>query len=77
MTGTSGAPVSRASATAPGISARTTYAAEIPPSGKTQTISPSPSSRRALRYAAAGACRSTGMCRIRSIAQPTGLSQIS
>lgn len=39
----------------------------MPASGKPHTASPSPSSRRAVRYAAAGASRSTGMCFIRSI----------
>ena len=44
----------------------------MPASGNAPTASPSRSRLRARRYAAAGAWRSTGMCRIRSIAQPTG-----
>ena len=44
----------------------------MPASGNAPTASPSRSRLRARRYAAAGARRSTGMCRIRSIAQPTG-----
>ena len=61
-TGSSGAPVSRASATAPGIRARTVQERLTPASGNTPTASPSRSSRRAWRYAAAGARRSTGTC---------------
>ena len=43
--GTSGAPVARASATAPGISARTVYDVLTPASGKIPTASPSPQQR--------------------------------
>ena len=39
----------------------------MPASGKIATASPSRSRRRAVRYAAAGASRSTGMWPIRSI----------
>lgn len=39
----------------------------MPASGKPHTASPSRSSRLAMRYAAAGASRSTGMCCIRLI----------
>ena len=47
--GTSGAPVSRASATAPGISARTVYDVLTPASGKRPTASPRRSRDRARR----------------------------
>ena len=75
--GTSGAPVSRASAAGPRISDRTAYACEIPASGKIPTASPSRSSRRAVRYAAAGASRSTGTCRIPTMARRAGESHTS
>ena len=44
--GSSGAPVSRARATAPGIRARTVYDVLTPASGKIPTASPSPQQRR-------------------------------
>ncbi|KRF37055.1 hypothetical protein ASG94_06680 [Nocardioides sp. Soil805] len=70
-TGTTGTPVSRDSAATPRISERTVKEWDTPASGKAQTASPSRSSRRARRYAAAGASRSTGTCFIRSIAART------
>ncbi|CAA9378300.1 MAG: hypothetical protein AVDCRST_MAG60-675 [uncultured Nocardioides sp.] len=73
-----GTRVSRASAAVPRINARTVKECEMPASGKPATASPAVSRRRAARYAAAGASRSTGMCCIRSIAPATGrLRQMS
>ena len=64
-----GAPVARASAAGPRISDRTAYEWEIPASGKIPTASPSRRRRRAVRYAAAGASRSTGTWRMPSMAR--------
>ena len=69
--GTTGAPVSLARLATPRISDRTVYDQLTPASGNASTASPSRSSRRALRYAAAGASRSTGTCCMRSIAVRT------
>lgn len=50
----------------------------MPASGNPHTASPSRSSLRAMRYAAAGASRSTGMCCIRDIGPANaGLFQMS
>ena len=50
----------------------------MPASGNPHTASPSRSSRLAMRYAAAGASRSTGMCCIRVIGRANaGCCQMS
>ena len=50
----------------------------MPASGKAQTASPSSRSERTRRYAAAGAWRSTGTCRIASMPRrTTGTFQMS